>query len=81
MSYLNKQNVKIRALEVAQHYAPHKVRFSPRFTQDLEQVVDAVIVSMVKGQQEDQRQGLFECEWSQSVIKQAQEVHGIYNDE
>ena len=81
MSYLNKQNVKARALEVAQHYAPHKVRFSPRFTQDLEQVVDAVIIQMVKGQREDPRQGLFECEWSQFTIKQAKEVHGIYNDE
>jgi hypothetical protein len=81
MSLLNKQNIKARALEVAQHYAPHKVRFSPRFTQDLEKVVDAVVVSMVRGQKHDQRQGLYECEWSQSVIKQANQVHDIYNDD
>ena len=81
MSYLNKQNVKARALEVAQHYAPHKVRYSPRFTADLEKVVDAVIIAMVKSQEDDERQGLYECEWSQSTIKRAEEVHGIYSKE
>jgi hypothetical protein len=53
MSYLNKQNVKARALEVAQHYAPHKVRYSPRFTEQLEKLVDIVLIQMVKDQKEE----------------------------
>lgn len=78
MSLLNKQNVKARAIEVAQHYAPHKVRYSPRFTQQLEKVVDATVVQMVRDQQLDKRQGLYDCEWAEKAIHQAERVHDIY---
>ena len=78
MSYLNKQNVKARALEVAQHYAPHKVRYSPRFTEQLEKLVDIVLIQMVKDQKEDQRQGIFECNWATEKINEADRIHSIY---
>lgn len=81
MSLLNKQNIKARALEVATEYAPHKTRFSPRFAQDLEQIVDAVIITMIKDQQHTQAQTLVECEWSHEVIQQAHRVHSIYKEE
>ena len=80
MSLLNKQNIKARALEVAQHYAPHKVRFSPRFTQQLEQVVDATLIAMVRDQKSDTRQGIYECQWAEKVIHQGKRVHDIYQE-
>lgn len=80
MSLLNKQNIKARALEVAQHYAPHKVRFSPRFTQQLEQVVDATLIAMVRDQKSDTRQGIRECQWAEKVIHQGKRVHDIYQE-
>jgi hypothetical protein len=81
MSILNKQNIKARAIEVAQHYAPHKVRYSPRFTQQLEKVVDAALIQMVKDQQLDKRQGLYDCPWAQNQIDRAKRVHEIYQTE
>jgi hypothetical protein len=81
MSLLNKQNIKLRALEIANHYCPHKTRYSPRFTQDLEKVVDAVIVAMIKDQQHTNAQTLIECDWSAGVIKQADQVHSIYRED
>ena len=82
MSLLNKQNIKARALEVAQHYAPHKVRFSPRFTQQLEQVVDATVIAMVRDQKSDTRQGIYECQWGEKVIHSGKKVfHEIYQEE
>ena len=78
MSYLNKQNVKARALEVAQYYAPHKVRYSPRFTNQLEKLVDLVLVQMVKDQKEDQRQGIYESDWATDRIEDADRKHSIY---
>jgi len=81
MSLLNKQNIKARALEVAQHYAPHKVRFSPRFTQQLEQVVDATLIAMVADQRSDTRQGIRECQWAEKVIHNGKKTfHEIYQE-
>lgn len=73
MSLLNKQNIKALALDVATTYDPEKTRVSMDFIKQLEDIVAAVVIQQVRGQ-DFTGATLKDTDWGDKVINNAKQV-------